>query len=320
MMEHQTSLGRSELKVPRLGLGAMTWGDAKGLARFHPAKTAYGGSHGFEEEKRALEVSLAAGVNLFDTAAMYSGGAAERRLGELARDQDVIIASKYPSGFSFRAEDFPKELEASLARLDRSCIDLYQHHFPSKRVSIPKLMEQLADVVEAGKVKAVGVSNYSAEQMREAHAVLAKRGIPLASNQVEYSLLHRQPEVNGVLDACRELGITLIAYSPLAGGALTGKYSATQRASGLRRFLPNFSRKAMNAVQPVFALLRQIGERYVKTPSQVALRWLIENPFVLPIPGAKNGRQASENAVALSFSLTPEEVEMLSQATLTWRG
>ena len=119
----------------------MTWGDAKGLARFHPAKTAYGGSHGFEEEKRALEAGLAAGVNLFDTAAMYSGGAAERRLGELARDRDVLIASKYPSSLSFRAEDFPRELEGSLKRLGRTSIDLYQHHFPSNRVSIPQLME-----------------------------------------------------------------------------------------------------------------------------------------------------------------------------------
>src|SRR6266545_2105055 len=247
-MEHKSSLGRSNLKVPRLGVGAMTWGDAKGLARFHPAKTAYGGAHGFEEEKRALELSMEAGVNLFDTAAMYSGGASERRLGELARGQNILIASKFPSGFSFRAEGLPNELEASLARLGRDSIDLYQHHFPTNRVSIPKLMEQLADAVEAGKVKAVGVSNYSAEQMREAHAALAKRGIPLASNQVEYSLLHRRPEVNGILEACRELGITLIAYSPLAGGALTGKYSATKRAGGLRRFLPNFSRKAMEAV------------------------------------------------------------------------
>ena len=180
-------------------------------------------------------------------------------------------------------------------------------------------MDLLADALEAGKIKAVGVSNYSAEQMREAHAALAKRGIPLASNQIEYSLLHRKPEVNGILDACRELGITLIAYSPLAGGALTGKYSATQRAGGLRRFLPNFSRKAMETVQPVITLLRQIGERYSKTPSQVALRWLIENPIVLPIPGAKNSKQAIENAGALLFSLTPEEVEALSQATLAWR-
>jgi aryl-alcohol dehydrogenase-like predicted oxidoreductase len=318
-MEPRTSLGRSQLQVPRMGVGAMTWGDAKGLARLHPAKIAYGGAHGFDEEKRALESSLAAGVNLFDTAAMYSGGAAERRLGELARGQNVLIASKFPGGFSFKAEEFPIELEASLARLGRSSIDLYQHHFPNNKISIPKLMDLLADAVEAGKVKAVGVSNYSADQMREAHAALAKRGIPLASNQVQYSLVHRKPETDGVLDACRELGITLIAYSPLGMGALTGKYSATRKASGLRRILPNFNKKAMDAVQPVLELLRQIGERYSKTSSQVALRWLIENPIVLPIPGAKNGKQALDNAGALTFSLTPEEVESLSQATMAWR-
>jgi aryl-alcohol dehydrogenase-like predicted oxidoreductase len=170
-----------------------------------------------------------------------------------------------------------------------------------------------------GKIKAVGVSNYSADQMRIAHAALAKRGIPLASNQVEYSLLHRQPEVNGVLDGCRELGITLIAYSPLAMGALTGKYSAATKASGFRRFLPNFNKKTMDAVQPVIELLRQIGDRYSKTPGQVALRWLIENPLVLPIPGAKNSRQAVSNAGALSFRLTPDEVEAIHQATLPWR-
>jgi aryl-alcohol dehydrogenase-like predicted oxidoreductase len=320
-MESRTSLGRSQLQVPRMGLGAMTWGDAKGLARLHPAKTAYGGAHGFDEEKRAVESSIAAGVTLFDTAAMYSGGAAERRLGELTRGKDVIIASKFPGGFSFKAEDFPKELEASLARLERSSIDLYQHHFPNKKVSIPKLMDQLADAVEAGKVKAVGVSNYSVEQMREAHTALAKRGIPLASNQVEYSLLHRQPETNGVLDACRELGVTLIAYTPLAGGMLTSKYSAQNRPSGFfRRILPQYSRKTLDAIQPVIKLLLEIGERYSKTPSQVAVRWLIENPIVLPIPGAKNGKQAMDNAGALTFSLTPEEVELLSQATMAWRA
>jgi aryl-alcohol dehydrogenase-like predicted oxidoreductase len=319
-MEHETSLGQSSLKVPRLGVGAMTWGDAKGFARLHPAKTAYGGAHGFEEEKRALELSIVAGVNLFDTAAMYSGGASERRVGELARGKDVLIASKFPGGFSFRAEGFPKELEASLARLGRDTIDLYQHHFPTRGVSVPELMDQLADAVEAGKVKAVGVSNYSVEQMREAHAALAKRGIPLASNQVEYSLLHRRPETNGVLDACRELGITLIAYSPLAGGRLTGKYSAQHRAGGFfRRILPQYSRGALEAIQPVITLLREIGERYSKIPSQVALRWLIENPIVLPIPGAKNGNQAMENAETLQFFLTADEVEALSRATLPSR-
>lgn len=319
-MEHETRLGQSSLRVPRMGIGAMTWGEAKGLARLHPAKTAYGGAHGAAEEEQAFKLSIERGVNLFDTAAMYSGGASERRVGELARGRDAIIASKFPGSFSFKAEDFPRELEASLQRLEYSSIDLYQHHFPSSRVSISKLMDQLANAVEAGKVKAVGVSNYSAAQMREAHSVLAKRGIPLASNQVEYSLLRRKPEVDGVLDACRELGITLIAYSPLAGGALTGKYDAKNRAGGFfRRIRPDFGKKAMEALQPVIGLLREIGERHAKTPSQVAIRWLIENPVVLPIPGAKNAKQAMDNAAALTFSLTAAEVEQLSQATIAWR-
>src|SRR6266511_4829643 len=160
-MEHKILLGKSSLQVSRMGIGVMTWGDAKGLARLHPAKTAYGGAEGFEEEKRAFEVSIAAGANLFDTAAMYSGGASERRVGELAHGRNVLIASKFPGGFSFKAEDLPKELEASLARLGRESIDLYQHHFPAKGVSTPRLMDLLADALEAGKIKAIGVSNYS---------------------------------------------------------------------------------------------------------------------------------------------------------------
>jgi aryl-alcohol dehydrogenase-like predicted oxidoreductase len=319
-MDTTTFLGKSNLCVPRLGVGVMTWGDAKGLARFHPAKMAYGGPRGFEEERQAFEASLSAGVNLFDTAAMYSGGASERRLGELADGKDVVVASKFPGDFRFRVEDFPKELEASLKRLARSSIDLYQHHYPNNSISIPQLMNLLADAVDLGKIKAVGVSNYSAEQMRVAHESLALRGIPLASNQVEYSLLHRHPEVDGVLDACRELGITLIAYQPLASGSLTGKYSTGARPTGLfRRFMPNFRGKGLTAIEPVINLLREIGERYGKSPAQVALRWLVENPLVLPIPGAKNARQASVNAEALNFHLSTEEIESLNHATLAWR-
>jgi aryl-alcohol dehydrogenase-like predicted oxidoreductase len=319
-MEGMNTLGKSPLLVPRLGVGAMTWGDPHGLARFHPAKTSYGGADSSNEEKRALEISIAAGANFFDTAAMYSGGAAERRLGELAQGKSVLIASKFPSGFSFRPEGFSKELESSLVRLNRDSLELYQHHFPARGISIPKLMDQMADAVESGKIKAVGVSNYSAVQMREAHGSLAKRGIPLASNQVQYSLIHRRPEIDGTLAACRELGITLIAYSPLGMGALTGKYITGVKPRGIRRFLPGFSRKAMEALQPVVELLRVIGEHYARTPSQVALRWLLENPSVLPIAGAKNGKQAAENAGALTFSLTQDEIEMLNQATIAWRG
>ncbi len=118
----------------------MTWGDPSGLARWTPAKLAYGGAHGFDEEKRALETSVAAGVTLFDTAEMYAGGASERRLGELARGKDVLLATKFPPSPFSRTESMPKELDASLARLGRSSVDLYQHHFPSNQASIPKLM------------------------------------------------------------------------------------------------------------------------------------------------------------------------------------
>jgi aryl-alcohol dehydrogenase-like predicted oxidoreductase len=317
MMTLSTPLGRSGLQVSRLGAGVMTWGDARGFARFHPAKLAYGGPQGREDEAAALESSLAGGVTLFDTAAMYSGGASERRLGELARGKELVIATKFPSGLRSTAEAMPKDLTASLGRLGR--IDLYQHHFPSGRVSIPRLMELMADALEAGKIKAVGVSNYSAAQMREAHAALARRGIPLASNQVEYSLLHRQPEVNGVLDACRELGVTLIAYQPLAGGALTGKYKVGDRPSGFRRFMPYFRKAGLEALGPVVALLREIGDRYGRSPAQVALRWLVENESVIPIPGAKNAKQAADNAGALAFCLEPAEIDALERATRGWR-
>jgi aryl-alcohol dehydrogenase-like predicted oxidoreductase len=279
----------------------------------------YGGTPGPAEERRAFEASLSAGVDLFDTAAMYSGGASERRLGELAEGKSVVIATKFPPGWLSKAEAFPDALDQSLGRLRRRAIDLYQHHFPSRRISIPVLMGFMADAVEAGKVRAIGVSNYSAVQLRIAHAALAERGIPLASNQVEYSLLHRAPEVDGVLEACRELGITLIAYQPLAMGVLTGKYRPGDRPKGIRRFGRYFRGDGLKKAQPVVALLHEIGEGHAKTPAQVALRWLMERESVLPIPGAKNGRQAAGNAEALSFSLAAAEIQALDRATTAWR-
>lgn len=317
-MTDTQSLGHTDVQVPRLGLGAMTWGDASGLARLHPAKIAYGGADGLQQERAAWDASIAAGVTLFDTAAMYSNGASERRLGEFS-DPAALIATKFPGSIRARADDLPEELDASLGRLRRGHVDLYQHHFPTRRVDIPRLMELMADAVAAGKVRAVGVSNYSAEQLRQAHAVLAARGIPLASNQVQYSLLHRRPESDGVLDACRDLGVTLVAYQPLASGALTGKYRAGDHPRGIRRFAKQFRGRGLADVAPVSELLREIGERYGKSPAQVALRWLVENPLVLPIPGAKNAAQATDNAGALTFRLTPDEVNALDAATRAWR-
>ena len=230
-----------------------------------------------------------------------------------------MIATKFPRTPMARAQDMPYALDVSLRNLQRTSVELYQHHFPEPWVDISALMGLMADAVEAGKVKAVGVSNYSAAQMRTAYQALAERGIPLASNQVQYSLLHRQPEANGVLDTCRELGITLIAYQPLASGALTGKYLDGSRPAGIRRFREPFRGSKFHGLQPVVTLLKLIGDRYGKTPGQVALRWLLEQENVLPIPGAKNADQAVHNAGALSFALTPDEINYLNDATTAWR-
>jgi aryl-alcohol dehydrogenase-like predicted oxidoreductase len=320
-MTSPTTLGRSDVEVPRLGVGVMTWGDPSGRARWTPAKLAYGGGpENRDEEQRAFDASVAAGATLFDTAEMYGAGASERRLGELAHGRDVLIATKFPPNMLSRADAMPKALARSLALLQRTTVDLYMHHYPSRRVSIPRLMNLMADAVGQGKARAVGVSNYSANQMRLAHAVLAERGIALASNQVEYSLLHRQPETDGVLDACRELGVTLIANQPLANGALTGKFVAGASPSGFRRFMPRFRGKEREAVTPVVDLLREIADAHGRSSAQVAIRWLIENDLVLPIPGAKNGRQAADNAAARDFSITPAEIEALDRATDAWRG
>jgi aryl-alcohol dehydrogenase-like predicted oxidoreductase len=317
-MAEMTTLGRSEVRVSRLGLGVMVWGEASGVQRVMPAKSAYGGTNAADEQA-AFDASLAAEINFFDTAAMYSGGASERRLGELAEGKEVVIATKFPPTPLGRAEDMPTALDASLRNLRRSFVDLYQHHFPSRRMDIAKLMDLMADAVQAGKIKSVGVSNYSAAQMRTAYDALGRRGIPLASNQVQYSLLHRQPETNGVLETCRELGITLIAYQPLASGALTGKYLDGSRPVGIRRFREPFRGSKFHVLRPVVTLLRAVADHYGKTPGQVALRWLLEQEAVVPIPGAKNADQAAHNAGALSFSLSPDEIGYLNEATEVWR-
>src|SRR5919108_1943834 len=160
-MNNNMTLGKSGLHVPRMGIGAMVWGQPKGMARWTPAKLAYGPSHGTAEEEDVLKVSLDAGVNLIDTAEMYSSGAAERRVGELARGKDVLIATKFPPSPFAREDIFPKALEGSLARLERNSIDLLQHHFPSGRISIPKLMNLMADAVAARRRKnAVSAHNF----------------------------------------------------------------------------------------------------------------------------------------------------------------
>jgi aryl-alcohol dehydrogenase-like predicted oxidoreductase len=307
-------LGRSDIRVAPLGVGAWSWGDT--------LIWGYGQGYSKSDVAAAFHASLNAGITLVDTAEFYGTGTSERIVGQLAEatEQPVVIASKFmPYPWRLSAKSLRGALDSSLKRLQIKRIDLYQIHFPTPLLDISELMDALADAVADGKIRAVGVSNYSARQMHTAHAALARRGVTLATNQVEYSLLKRAPETNGVLDTCRELGVTLIAYSPLAMGLLTGKYRPGVRPSGLRRFAPRFSAHNLAAIQPTLALALTIGAAHGgKTIGQVALSWLIQQG-TLPIPGAKNARQAQENAGALGWTLDPNEVEQLDVATRAWR-
>ncbi len=314
-MHSTIQLGKSDLRVPPLGVGTWQWGE--------DLIWGFGNSYDRKAAEAAFSASVAAGLTFFDTAEVYGRGGSERVLGACVKttDKPVIIASKFaPLPQRIGRRTVTHALDESLKRLGVACIDLYQVHWPFPVISIEMLMDILADAVDAGKIRYIGVSNYSAVDMRRAHAALAKRGLPLACNQVRYSLLNRTPEVNGVYAACRELDIALIAYSPLAQGMLTGRYSPDNPPPGPRRFMPNFNRAALEHMEPVTQALRQIGAAHGdKTPAQVALNWLARQPGVLPIPGAKNAKHAEANAGAIGWDMTDDEADLLSSVSLSWR-
>lgn len=310
------TLGKNGPTVSGLGIGTWAWGDQLFWN--------YGKSYGVSEVKEAFKEAVRAGVTFFDTAEVYGLGKSETLIGEFIKDLgvDVDIATKFgPVPWRFSGDAVKEALKDSLDRLQLPSITLYQVHWPfTFFLSQESLMNALADEVERGKIKTVGVSNYSAEQMRQAHEILAQRGIPLAVNQVQYSLLHRQIETNGILGTSRELGVTILAYSPLSQGLLTGKYNEQEpnTPDGARRLDSRFSPKGLAKIAPVVNLLQQIGDKYNKTPAQVAINWLIAQGGVIPIPGAKNASQAAQNAQTLNFSLTPQEVSQLDEISRPW--
>ncbi|MEP7121089.1 MAG: aldo/keto reductase [Byssovorax sp.] len=308
-------LGRSALSVAPLAVGTWAWGERK--------------YWGYEREFTSRDVvdafvaSADAGLTLFDTAEVYGHGESEKILGFLLRKrgEGLRVATKFallPGRDGARA--LPRALDLSLKRLGVPRVDLYQIHWPDTAMaSIDALMDALADAVDAGKVGAVGVSNFTATEMRAAHAALARRGIPLASNQVHYSLIHRAPEADGVLDACRELDVALLAYSPLEQGILGGKYPPGKPPEGPRARLPSFAAENLAAAGEVVALLGSLGETRGNGPDQLALAWLLAQPGVVPIAGAKTAAQAERNAGALAITLDPEEIAAIDRATTRWK-
>jgi aryl-alcohol dehydrogenase-like predicted oxidoreductase len=315
-MAERISLGQAGVTVAPLGVGTWAWGERRFWG--------YGRGYGEAEVAAAFDASIAAGIEFFDTAEIYGSGESERLLGGLIRERGarVVVATKFaPYPWRLSSRTVRRALSASLRRLGLARVDLYQIHFPYALLSQRGMLDAMADAVADGEVGAVGVSNYSARQLLHARELLARRGVPLASNQVQYSLFHRRPESDGVLAACRATGVALIAYSPLAQGLVTGKYQpGGARPRDFRRFSAAFSAANLRAAVPVVELLRAIGqERGGKTPEQVALNWLMQQEGVLPIPGAKDGPQATSNAGALGWSLAPEELVAIDAATRRWR-
>ena len=272
------ALGQSGIRVPALGVGTNRWGlPGKGVDLLIPV----------------FNAAIDAGSNLFDTAEVYSS---ERIIGECMRrdSRQALVISKfapYPTRYSSRS--WFKALERSLTRLGTNTIDLYLLHFPFSFLSIATLMDLLTELARSGKVRAVGVSNFSAKQMYVAADRLDRHGIPLAANEVHFSLFHRGPERNGILEACRKLDVALVAYRPLAGGR-NHKDSST-----------------LNKTLTGIAHARQ------KTVAQVSLNWLLsKDEHIVAIPGTTSVAHLHENVGAVGWTLNDNEFDALEQSSM----
>jgi aryl-alcohol dehydrogenase-like predicted oxidoreductase len=307
-------LAGTDVTIPALGVGTWAWGDAKtwGYGTYDASLTA-------DTIREAWEASIDNGATFFDTAEVYGNGESERIIGGLlAADPEragrVQLATKFmPAPWKLNVQTaLLSSLRASLERLGLERVDLYQIHGPVSLRGHGALAEALAAAHQEGLVRAVGVSNYSVKETRSIDGQLRKRGLRLASNQIEFSLLRRMPETGGLLATCAELGVVPLAYSPIGQGRLTGKYSVANPPPKTR----NFSDHPMEKVDTIVAELRRIGAANGdKTPSQVALNWIIAKGAV-PIPGAKNRDQAVENAGALGWSMSDDDIATLDAVAL----
>ncbi len=295
------------LHAIEIGLGAWQWGDR--------LVWGYGQTHTDKELRESFDVSLNLGVRFIDTAEIYGSGYSERLLGKFLKEteQPVLVATKFfPWPWKITKGFIPRALKGSLERIGVEAVDLYQIHWPSVTMSPETMMEGMVECVQRGLTRTVGVSNFGEKRMIRAYTTLARHGIPLASNQVHYSLLNREVEKNGTLARCKELGIRLIAYSPLEKGLLTGKYSSENPPPGVRGSQYG---ELLKKLPPVMKLITDIGlDHGNKTAAQVALNWLICKG-ALPIPGAKNSKQAENNAGGAGWRLTEEEIVKLDEAT-----
>lgn len=307
-------LGKSNLQVTPIGLGCWQFSKRRNMAgKFWPDL----------DDTVILSIvksSLEGGINWFDTAELYGNGVSEKALsfalvGLGCKPGEVVIATKWWPMFR-TASNIIKTIDKRLESLHPFPIDLYMVHQPFSFSGVREEMNAMAELVKAGKVKNVGVSNFSAKQMRRAWETLDKLGIPLVSNQVRYSLLDRSIESNGILSTAKELGISIIAYSPLAQGLLTGKFHEHPEVIknlGYRKYSSPFKSAALKKSRPLIDKVKELALKYNVSPSQIALNWLIHahGETVVAIPGATGESQANENIGAMKFRMSDEDLDLL---------
>lgn len=325
--------------LPQMGVGMMLWLPNKKFTE--------------QDIKNVFWACMENGLNFFDTAEIYGNGASEEILGKCLKESksEVYVADKFapPSKMNPLTQkrksvkkDDPKALlealDGSLKRLGVECIDLYQMHMPPQNDQIEEYMRYMADALKAGKIRAVGVCNFNAEQIERASLALKSEGYFLTSAMVGYNVIRRYPETNGVFEICEKENISIIPYAPLAEGTLTGKYRGgkkvpvqyavtsyfghldltKERNDGipfLKRLFSKPRESDIKRMEPLMKVMENIAAIHGKTIAQVAINWLItqERVKVVPIPGVRSVKQAKENAGALGWALTKEEREAINR-------
>ena len=312
-------LGKSKIMITPIGLGCWQFSGGKSIVG------KFWGNLEQETINQIVKASLENGINWFDTAEAYGGGQSELALAEGLQSAGVkpekaIIATKWLPYGRF-ASSIINTVDIRLKKLIPYPISLFQIHNPNSFSSVESQMKAMAALLRAGKIRAAGVSNFNLKQMQRATDALKAEGFELASNQMRYNLLDRRIEKNGVLDFAKEKGITIIAYSPLAQGILTGRFhknpNLVKSLSGLRRFLPAFQRGNIHKSQPLMDELKSIAEKYQVTPAQVELNWVIHfyGETVVAIPGATSVKQAEQNAAVMKFTLSRDELTRLDRVS-----
>ncbi len=303
------ALGKSGVQVSAIGLGCVGMSAAYGAADE-------------QQSLETLQVTLEQGVNFLDTADLYGIGHNESLLGKFIRSvqrDDVIIATKFGSlpagsdglpGVDNTPEHIRSACEASLKRLNVEVIDLYYMHRRDPKIPISDSVGAMSRLVEAGKVRALGLSEVSAHTLREAHAIH-----PIGALQSEYSLWFRDPE-DDVLPVCEELGITFVPFSPLGRGFLAGTVKEDDfSARDIRKTLPRFQGDALAKNAFLVDRLSDFAKPREATSAQIALAWLLAknqgNRLIVPIPGTKRSNYVVENAAAANIKLSTAEVALL---------